>query len=93
MRHIAALAYQLPTSGRTWRAIYPQGANSIEAQLLREVEHNQRLYAWARSKEAKNKETAPQPMQLPGEEEAYEIAVNEAEHEAARTAELLGIKL
>ena len=52
---------------------------------------------WANTRkeieEAKKKDTAPQRMLLPGEEDAYENAVADAEREAIRMADRLGSKL
>ena len=91
--YVAALAYQLPREGRCWAAIDRAGSHSEEAELLRQMEHNQRIWHWANTKEAKNKDTAPQPMQLPGEEEAHERAVEHAERDSVRVAELLGLEI
>lgn len=90
---IAALAYQLPRDGRVWSAMEPTGAHGQAVMLLRQIEHNQRLWHWAHTKDAKDKGTAPDPLLLPGEQEAYERAVTNAEDEAERTAAALGIKL
>ena len=93
VRRAAILACQLPRDSRTKGAWAPASAHSLEADLLREIEHNQRLWHWANTKDAKRKETAPERMQLPGEEEAHERAVEHAEARALSTAERLGIKL
>ena len=77
---------------RTKKAISPD-SHSLTVQLLREIEHNQRLWHWANTKEAEKKGTEPEPIMLPGEEEAYEAAVIKAEDEALKVAERLGIKL
>ena len=87
------LAYQLPKDSRTKTAIAPAAAHSLEAHLLREIELNQRIWHWANTKEAKNKETAPERIDLPGEEEAHKRAVEETEMQAIRTAEILGLML
>ena len=93
VRRVAALAYQLPADSRVKRSIAPEAAHSVAVQLLRLIEHNQRLWHWANTKEAKNKETAPLRIDLPGEEEAYERAEEEAQRSATAVAESLGIKL
>ena len=41
--------------------------------LLREIEHNQRLWHWANTEDAKDENTKPDPITLPGEEEAREV--------------------
>lgn len=93
MRFAAALAFQLPQDSRVKRAIVPEHSHGLCVQLLREIEHNQRLWHWANTKEAKNKDTKPEPIPLPGEEEARDRAAEEAEASAIKTAERLGIKL
>ena len=71
----------------------PMASHGLEVLLLREIEHNQRMWHWANTKDAKRKETAPDRMTLPGEEEEYERAVERAKASAVRTAKRLGIKL
>ncbi len=93
MRFAAALAFQLPQDSRVKRAVAPEQSHRLDVLLLREIEHNQRLWHWANTKEAKNRDTAPEPIPLPGEEEAQERAAEEAEAMAVKTAERLGIKL
>ena len=88
----SALARQLPPESRLKQSLLPD-SHSLEVQLLREIEYNQRLWHWANTEEAKKKDTAPQRMLLPGEEDAYENAVADAEREAIRMADRLGIKL
>lgn len=89
----SVLAFQLPRDSRVKKAIAPELSYGVETQLLRAIEHNQRLWHWANTKEAKHKETAPSPLSLPGEDEAHEKAVERAESQARRTADRLGIKL
>lgn len=91
--HLSALAFQLPPDGRVWTAVEPTRGHGMAVRLLRLIEYNQRMWHWAHTEDAKNKESAPEPTLLPGEEEAYEQAVESAEDEAAKTAEALGIKL
>lgn len=93
VRRAAALAFQLPADSRVKKAIAPEASHSTTVQLLREIEHNQRLWHWAHTKEASNEETQPPRIDLPGEAKAYERAVESAEKQALSTAELLGIKL
>lgn len=87
----AALAYQLPHAGRAWRAIDPTLGNSVEAQLLREVELNQRLWSWAHTKDAKTKTNVPVPLPLPGEEERTEDRAERARRDALGIAEAFGL--
>lgn len=90
---IAALAYQLPHDSRCWTALKPDGAHDWVVKLLRQIEYNQRIWHWAHTEGAKDESTAPEPMLLPGEEEAHERAVEHAEMDAVRTAALLGLTL
>lgn len=74
-------------------AIEPEHSHGIVAQLLREIEHNQRLWHWANTKEAENKDTEPERILLPGEEEAHQEAVERAQTAAIGLAERMGLKL
>lgn len=87
----AALAWQLPRSGRAWRAIDPLGANGTDTSLLRQIEHDLRLWMWAHTKDAKTNTNQPEPMLLPGEREQQEAKVEEAERMASSVASLLGL--
>lgn len=89
----AALAYQLHPSSRVMRSIAPEHSHGLVAQLLREIEHNQRLWHWANTKEAEKSETEPERIWLPGEEEAHEEAVERAQAAAIGLAEQMGLKL
>ena len=90
---LAALTYQLPKAGRVWTAIAPAASHSMETQLLREIELNQRIWHWAHTDQAKDESTAPQPITLPGEQEAHEAAVERELQNAADVAALLGINI
>ena len=93
VRQAAALAYQLPPDSRVKAAMEPASAHGTEVLLLREIEHNQRLWHWANTKQAKHQETAPERLTLPGEDEAYERAAEEADEKALAAARKLGIEL
>lgn len=90
---LAALAYQLPKGGRTWAKVAPAAANGVDTLLLREIEHNQRLWHWAHTDDAKDKGTAPQPITLPGEDEVHESLVEREERNAEDIARKLGLNL
>ena len=90
---LAALTYQLPRAGRVWKAIDRAGSHDVATQLLREIEYNQRLWHWAHTEQAKDESTAPQPITLPGEQEAHEVAVERELQNAADVAALLGINI
>ena len=89
----AALAYQLHPSSRVKGAMAPEHSHGIVAQLLREIEHNQRLWHWANTKEAEKSDTEPERILLPGEEQAHEDAVERAQAAAISLAEKMGLKL
>lgn len=91
--HLAALAYQLPKDSRTKSAIAPAAAYGIDVLLLREIEHNQRMWHWANTEEAKNKETAPECMTLPGEDEMHQAMVEQEQQNAIEVAAILGINI
>lgn len=91
--HLAALAYQLPRDSRTKSAIAPAAAYGIDVLLLREIEHNQRMWHWANTEEAKNKETAPERMTLPGEDEMHQAMVEQEQQNAIEVAAILGINI
>lgn len=87
----AALAWQLPPDSRAWRAIDPLGANDMRTALLRQIEHDLRLWMWAHTKDAKSKTNQPEPIPLPGERERAEAKVEEAERVATSVAAQLGL--
>ena len=91
--HLAALAYQLPKDSRTKSAIAPAAAYGIDVLLLREIEHNQRMWHWANTEEAKNKDTRPEPITLPSEEEAYRAMAESERQNAIEVASILGISI
>ena len=87
----AALAWQLPRSSRAWRHVDPLGANDMQTALLRQVEHDLRLWMWAHTKDAKNNVNTPDPIPLPGEAERMEAKFEEAERMASSVASQLGL--
>ena len=87
----AALAFQLRPSSRTRAALDPAGSHAWELLIMRRIEHDLRLWIWSHSENAKNKDTAPDPIWLPGEEERHERMVEDAKREAARIADAFGI--
>lgn len=89
----AALAYQLHPSSRVRGAIEPEHSHGLVAQLLREIEHNQRVWHWANTKEAEKPDTEPERILLAGEEQAHEEAVERAQAAAVGLAEKMGLKL
>lgn len=93
VRRASILAAQLPRDSRVKVAIAPAASHDWKVLLLREIEHNQRLWQWAHTKEAKHKETAPQPITLPGEEEAYESAVEQNQRTASDIAQRFGLEI
>lgn len=91
--HLAALAYQLPPDSRVMRAVDPAGANDVTAQLLREIEFNQRMWHWAHTDAAKGGMGEPERITLPGEDAAYESMVEREERNAERIAASFGLEL
>lgn len=90
---IAALAYQLPTDSRTRTAADPVGAYGMDVLLLRRIEHNQRLWAWAHSKDAKTGTNEPEQIGLPGEDEHFERRAERELRQSASVAATLGIEI
>lgn len=88
---IAALAFQLPPDGRVWSAVSPATSHGTVAMLLRRIEHNQRIWHWANTKEAKDKGTAPEPIRLAGEEDAEARSVESMQRDADAVARLIGL--
>lgn len=91
--HLAALAYQLPKDSRVYSAIAPMRSHGLDVLLLREIEHNQRIWHWANTEEAKHEESKPEPITLPGEEEAYQAMADYERQNAIEVASILGISI
>lgn len=89
----AALAYQLPRTSRTWVAMDPTNGNQTVEYLLRQMEHNQRMWAWAHSKDAKSGANEPDPLPLPGEEERTRDLEQQELRKAADIAALMGLNI
>lgn len=65
--------------------------NESTDYLLRQIELNQRLWAWAHTKEAKGGHNEPQPLSLPGEAELAEEKERQAERDALAVAAAFNI--
>ena len=91
--HLAALTQQLPSDSRCMRSVKPVGAYGMGVQLLRMIEHNQRVWHWANTKEAKDKDTAPEPISLPGEDEARQAKAEREQRNALEVAAILGVSI
>lgn len=89
----AALAAQLPHESRTFRVMEPSAQNGTVVRLLRQIELNQRSWAWAHTKDAKNNLNEPQPITLPGEQESVEAAQERAEYDAMAVASAFHIDI
>lgn len=89
----AALARQLPHDSRTYVAEDPTLANGTVERLLRQMELNQRGYAWAQSKDGKSGTNEPQPIPLPGEELMTERKAEQAERDMGDVAAAFGMSL
>lgn len=90
---LAALAYQLAPDSRTRAAMNPAASHSTEALLLRQMELNQRAWAWAHTKDGERGENEPSPIWLPGEEQEHERRVEHEENKALTVADALGISI
>lgn len=84
--HMAALAWQLPKTSRTWRKVEPVLENQTESYLLRQIELNQRMWAWAHTKDAQSGTNEPAPIMLPGEKELSEEKEKQAKKDAMAVA-------
>lgn len=77
----AILAAQLPSDARVRVAFDPLSKVSVTDALLRTIEHNQRLWAYAHSKDAKSGANEPKPRLFDGEQEhAAREAARQARH-------------
>lgn len=89
----AALAWQLPKTSRLWRALDPSAGYDTATLLLRQLEYNVRAFHWAFTEDGKNKANEPEPLTLPGEEEAHERAAEEADNMALELARVFGLNI
>ena len=90
---MAALAWQLAPTSRVWRKVAPETGNSTEAVVLRQLELDVRAFQWSMSEDAKDKSTAPEPMELPGEGEARRRLEEDADRAAVELAIEFGLNL
>lgn len=93
LMRMAALAYQLAPDSRTRAAMNPAASHSTEALLLRQMELNQRAWAWAHTKDGERGENEPEPIWLTGEEQEHERMVEREENKALTVADALGISI
>lgn len=84
----AALAFQLPRTGRTMRRLVPTSGNDMSLQLLRSIEFDARYIIWLLGK-CKGKE--PDPIDLYGEEELERARARTQASRAPSVAAALGI--
>lgn len=90
---LAALAYQLPPDSRVRSALHPAGSNSPELMMLRQMELNQRMWAWGHTKDGERGENEPEPIWLRGEEQEHERRVEHEENMSLMVADALGIDI
>lgn len=90
---LAALAFQLGHTSRTRRLLVPEQAHDEATYLLRQMELNQRAWAWAHTKDAKNKTNEPKPILLHGEQDAADKAAQHELDKAEGIAARLGIEI
>ena len=89
----AALAWQLPSTSRLWRALDPKNGYDHATLLLRQLEYDVRSFHWAFTEDGKNKANEPEPLMLPGEEEARKRAEEEADSAALEVARIFGLSI
>ena len=87
----AILAAQLPSDSRTRVAFDPFSRVSVSDALLRRIEHNQRLWAYSHSKEAKSGANEPKPLLFDGEQERVEREAARAARHSRYVAERFGL--
>ena len=92
VRRAAILAAQLPIDARVHVAIDPRASVTLTDVLLRQIELNQRSFAYSFSKDAKNGSNAPESIELPGESEAREKAAQKAVDTSKSVADAFGLK-
>lgn len=90
---LAALAWQLHKTSRLWRAINPSGAYDSATLLLRQLEYDVRSFHWGFTEDGKSKINEPEPLMLPGEEEARARAAEEADSAAMELARIFGLNI
>lgn len=88
---MSILAAQLPPESRTKRAMSPLSAVTVGDRLLRQIEYNQRLYAYGRSEDAKNGVNMPEPVMFDGERELAERDAERAARMSSIVASGLGL--
>lgn len=88
---MSILAAQLPTGSRVKRAMSPLSAVTVGDRLLRQIEYNQRLYAYGKSEDAKNNVNMPEPAYFDGERELAERDAERAVRASSLVASELGL--
>lgn len=91
VKRASILAAQLPREARLHVEIDPRARISLEDELLRRIEFNQRVWQYSHTKDAKNRANEPEPILLPGEEEAREKAAEKAANHSKYVAEQFGL--
>lgn len=87
----AILAAQLPRDARVHVAADPLARVSVTDFMLRKIEHNQRMWHWANTKDAEQGANPPEQVLFAGEQEAHDRAAERAARQSKRVAELLGL--
>lgn len=91
VKRASILAAQLPREARLHVEIDPRARISLEDELLRRIEFNQRLWHYSNTEDAKKKINEPSPLPFPGEEEAREKAAEKAANTSKYVAEQFGL--
>ena len=66
--HVAALAAQLPSDARTFRAENPDCVIDYKTAVLIRMEHGIRTLAWMQTKDGQKGRKRPKTMELPSEQ-------------------------
>lgn len=87
----AILAAQLPADARVRVAFDPLARLDTADYLLRRIEHNQRLWAYSHTKEAKSGANEPKPIMFDGEQERVAREAARAARHSRYVADMFGL--
>lgn len=91
VKRAAILAAQLPADARVRVAFDPLARLDETHFLLRMIEHNQRLWAYAHSKDAKSGSGEPKPVMFNGEQERVARETARAARKSRHVADMFGL--
>ena len=67
--YLGALAWQLPRTSRTWRAVDPANAWDDRTRILALAEYELRVLIWQRTEAGAKGRNRPKPLPMPGEQQ------------------------